>query len=110
MTALCFNMATVELDTTCFHLERVTSHGPRELAWDELGLIDGGINWGQVGQAAGVGAVSGAVGGAVTGGLAGAFVGGIGAGPGALAGAGLGGIGGAMTGAIASVMTQYMAE
>lgn len=92
------------------HGERFSSHGIRALSLAELELVGGGINWGQVSQAATIGGVTGAIGGGVTGALTGAFLGGIGAGPGALVGAGIGGIGGAVTGAVTSMMAQYMAN
>lgn len=91
-------------------MDRASTHGLRELSLGELELVGGGIDWGQVSQAATIGAVAGAIGGAVTGGMAGAFIGGLGAGPGAVLGAGMAGVGGAVTGAVTSIMVQYMAN
>ena len=110
MNVLNAGFATAAISEVNGFQMQAPAHGLRELSLSELELVDGGIDWGQVGTAATIGGVAGAVGGGVTGALSGAFFGGIGAGPGAMVGAGLGGIGGAVTGAVTSIMVQYMKQ
>lgn len=74
--------------------------GLQELTFDEIELINGAVDWGEVGA----GAVGGAVGGAIGGAVGGAVTGGpAGAGVGAVAGA----IGGAVGGAVTAIISTW---
>jgi hypothetical protein len=68
------------------------------ISFVQLSDVTGGIDWGQLGRAAGGGALTGAAGGAAGGAVAGSFAGGVGALPGAGIGALAGGAGGAISG------------
>lgn len=112
MSAINSSLAAFEVPGIDFSatMQGAARGGPRELTLAELEQVGGGIDWGRIGEAATIGAVSGAVGGAVTGGITGSFFGGIGAGPGALLGAGLGAVGGGISGGVGSFITLYVMQ
>ncbi|MET0241735.1 MAG: hypothetical protein ABW184_17725 [Sphingobium sp.] len=73
-----------------------------EMTFSEIDLVDGGLDWGAIGNQALGGALAGGIGGAAGGAVTGLMVGGIGAGPGALAG----GVGGAIAGGIGGAAVE----
>ena len=81
--------------------------GIQELSFDEINLVNGAINWGNVAVASWQGAVIGGITGATTGAMAGSLAGGGGALPGALSVGLIGATAGSIGGAVAALLNEF---